>query len=47
VSAFVAAGDAFKHDRVSREVAGARARAYAERTFDIGAITDAFERTLS
>ena len=47
VSAFVAAGDAFKHDRVSREVAGASARAYAERTFDIGAITDAFERTLS
>jgi glycosyltransferase involved in cell wall biosynthesis len=46
VEGFVAAGRRLLDDGAAREAMGANARAYAERTFDIEAITDRFEQVL-
>jgi glycosyltransferase involved in cell wall biosynthesis len=45
--AFLAAADRLLADRAERARAGAAARAYAERTFDIERVTDAFEALLT
>ncbi len=44
--AFLAAADELRNDPLAREEAGESARRYAERTFDLQRITDAFEELL-
>jgi len=46
VSAFVAAARGLRLDEAGRAAMSSRARAYAERTFDVTRITDQFERIL-